>query len=1006
MARRELLVPAMFLSLFACQDAVAPGSDARPDLAVAAADAATLPLTAGDSIPGEWIVVFDAVTNADVIRTSVLARHAGELLAVYRAALNGFAAKLPDAAVAELRRTAGVAYVEPNRWGGIVTTQTPAEWGLDRIDQRDLPLSNSYTYNTNGTGVTAYVLDTGIRLTHNEFGGRAAYIANGANGDFVGDAQGNNNGAADCHGHGSHVAGTVGGMLYGVAKNVQIRAGRVVNCGGGGTVSMAIAGVDWITLNGVKPAVVNMSLGYGNVQSLRTAVENSIAAGYHYSVAAGNGNFLGNPLNACNESPAGAPNANTVGATEIDDDEASFSNYGTCVDILAPGVNVKSAWYQNDSQTNTISGTSMATPHVAGVIALYLQANPNHSPATVSNALKNNASLNKIDLHNASTNGGTANRLLYMGFIGGGGGPTPPVAQFDYSCVGRICNFDDQSTDADGTISSVSWDFDDGDGSSSRSPSHTFDTGGTYDVMLTVMDNDGLSHNVTMAVSTNGSSNGTPLANFKSSCPSNTCSFTNISGDPDGSIVSNLWDFGDGTTSTATAPSHAYSGPGTYWVTLEVTDNNGAMNWQTMPVVVNTSNVNPFASFVFPATGLTVNFQDFSTDNGSIASRFWEFGDGTTSTQEDPVKTFPATGSYVVNLTVTDNQGAKHTRSRLVSVAGASNSPPTAAFTWSCTALACDFTDTSTDSDGTIVNRSWTFGDGGGSSLQNPSHAYAADGTYDVTLAVTDDDGAMDDVTHQVTVAAGSVPPVADFTFACAGSICGFDDESTPGDTRISSVIWELGDGTISNLASPNHTYATGGNYLVRLTVTDADGDTDTETMTVAVPGSGSNTPPLANFRYTANGSLNYSFTDISGDPGGSISSRLWDFGDGTTATSKTVSKTLAMPGTYRVTLRVTDNQGIHNWQSLEVVVTNGDTNEPPFASFTFPNSGLTVNFANFSTDDGSVVSSYWEFGDGNLSNQTAPSHTFAAAGTYMVTLVVTDDMGRKHARSRQVILP
>jgi subtilisin family serine protease len=396
---------------------------------------------------------------------------------------------LPAPAVEALRRHPRVAYVEADAPVQLFATQSPATWGIDRVDQRDTPLSNSYTYGASGSGVNAYIFDTGVNLGHAEFGGRASYVPNGANGDFVGDGRGN---ASDCHGHGTHVAGTVGGATWGVAKGVRIWAARVVNCQGGGNVSMAIAAVDWATANAVRPAVVNMSLGYGNVQSLRDAVEASIAAGVNYAVAAGNGDFLGRPLNACGESPAGAPNAVTVGATTSADNESSFSNYGTCVDILAPGSSITSANYASTTGSTTMSGTSMATPHVAGAIALYLEGNATATPAQVTAALKASATPNTIVLHSRSVSGATPNLFLYTGAFGGGGPINlPPTAQFAFSCTGLTCSFTDQSSDSDGSIASRSWSFGDGGSSSAADPTHTYASAGTRTVTLTVTDDGG-----------------------------------------------------------------------------------------------------------------------------------------------------------------------------------------------------------------------------------------------------------------------------------------------------------------------------------------------------------------------------------------------------------------------------------------------------------------------------------------------------------------------------------
>lgn len=372
--------------------------------------------TATEVVPNQYIVVLRsevARPNGEGVRSatadeiqaaaqrtmSTVDRYGGEILYTYEHSIHGFAAQIPAEGLEAITSDPDVAFVEPDQVFSITGEQTPAVWGLDRIDQTDRPLDNTFVYATSGAGVHAYIVDTGIRSTHEEFSGRM-----GEGFSAINDGQG----TEDCQSHGTHVAGTVGGTTYGVAKDVTLHAVRVLDCQGSGTNSQVIAGIDWVTENHIKPAVANMSLGGSVSTALDNAMRASIAAGVTYAVAAGN-----ETQNACFSSPARVAEALTVGASTQSDRRASFSNFGSCVDIFAPGQQITSAVNNSDSATDTYSGTSMASPHVAGVIALYLEANPDASPATIFSALLDNAAVNKLsDIRN-----GSPNLLLYSGFL-------------------------------------------------------------------------------------------------------------------------------------------------------------------------------------------------------------------------------------------------------------------------------------------------------------------------------------------------------------------------------------------------------------------------------------------------------------------------------------------------------------------------------------------------------------------------------------------------------------
>lgn len=433
-------------------------------------------------IPGQYIVVLkeDAATKLlrlPVMRAEVVANEMGrglgfKVLRTYDRALRGFAIKASDRALASVVADPRVDFVEEDGVVRVSGTQSGATWGLDRSDQRDSTLNGIYNYDTTAATVHAYIIDTGIFPGHNDFGGRVS-------GGFTAIDDGN--GTTDCHYHGTHVAGTVGGTRWGIAKQVQLHPVRVLSCTGYGTNSGVIAGVDWVAANHVKPAVVNMSLGGGASKATDMAIARLVAAGVVAVVAAGN-----DSTDACKYSPARAPAALTVAATARGDNRAAFSNFGQCVDLFAPGQDVMSASIFGPDLDASIaaSGTSMASPHVAGAVALYLAKNPNATPAEASLAVIKLTTKGQV-----GDVGGSPNRLLFTKGFNGVDGPI--FINFAVTSTGPIARFSHTTTTTSGSIVKQVWEFGDGGTSTAASGAHIYPRGGTYNVTLTVTDNAG-----------------------------------------------------------------------------------------------------------------------------------------------------------------------------------------------------------------------------------------------------------------------------------------------------------------------------------------------------------------------------------------------------------------------------------------------------------------------------------------------------------------------------------
>jgi len=698
-------------------------------------------------IPGQYIVVFrDTVADPVGFAQSRVGpaqsranAQGGTLLHTYTSALKGFAARLPDAAVATLRQDPRVAYVEPDRKVTLSGSQqmdaNGDPWGLDRIDQRALPLDRTYTYASTGAGVHVYLVDTGIWTAHSEFEGRADNVFDVTGGD-----------GTDCIGHGTAVAGIVGSVTYGVAKGVRLHGVQVFrNCIPEAATSDMIAGLDWVTAHHASPAVANLPIQADPSTALAAAVKNLWDSGVFLAVTAGNHN-----VDACLEASGATPFA--VAASTRADAKADFSNWGTCIKIYAPGVDIKSTWL--GGVTNTVSGTSFAAPHVTGVAALYKATFGDAPSDTVAKWILSNATPGVI----TGNPDGTPNLLLFSPATA----QPPPVANFTFSCSGLTCNFDASSSTA-------------------------------------------------QAAATYG------------------------------------WTWGDATTGSGKTTTHTYTGGGTYNVTLTVTDAGGSSSG-TQPVTVTAPNQPPTANFTFSCSGLSCSFTSTSSDpDGSIAGYSWTFGDGGTATAQNPSHTYGTGGSYTVTLTVSDNQGATSSPVSKTVTVTAPNQPPTANFTFSCSGLSCSFTSTSSDPDGTIASYSWTFGDGATATAQNPSHTYGTGGSYTVTLTVTDNHGATSSpVSKTVTVTAPNQPPSVsagpDETVLLGvfySLSATFSDPNNDGPWSY-TISWGDGSSTSGSTSSQGtitagHTYLLLGSYTIRVTVTDSHGASGSDSKVLTV---------------------------------------------------------------------------------------------------------------------------------------------------------------------------
>ena len=474
--------------------AATPASQAAPP---ASRDSASLLSGAvAAAQPRDYIATLaPGVPSTARLATSLAGPLGGRVLFTYDAVLEGFAVRLPALVAPALRALPQVATVRRDVTVSIDAEQPGATWGLDRTDQRTLPLDSRFRYADDaGRNAHVYVIDTGLAAGHAEFAGRVGQGRNFVAGGLFGTGSVDPANWADCQGHGTHVASTAAGTTWGVAKQATVHGVRVLNCQGSGSGAAIIAGMDWVAQNAAPQSVANLSLGSAGVSAdLDNAAAGLVRAGVAVAVAAGNDN-----ADACGTSPAAAPSVLTVGATDRNDARSSFSNRGTCVDLFAPGTDITAANYSSTTGSTMLSGTSMASPHVAGVLALVRSLDPTLSAAAAQDAVVSGTSTGLVT--NAGT--GSPNRLLWSGVAADDPSiDRAPVAAFTASCSGLTCSFDAAGSTDDRGIATYAWDFGDGSTGAGRTVSRTYVAAGERTVTLTVTDTTGQVDTETRTVS-------------------------------------------------------------------------------------------------------------------------------------------------------------------------------------------------------------------------------------------------------------------------------------------------------------------------------------------------------------------------------------------------------------------------------------------------------------------------------------------------------------------------